>query len=286
MIRSDVRYEKGNANQDMATSKLYTRSFFYIEYKQLVDVIKFKVYRISKQFETMIRSGSEHKGYFCSGCNRVYSSLEVQSMLNTSTFLFHCDVCNSELIEYTDEKMKNGPQEALSKFMEQTISLISLLKKTESIAIPHFDFTSWLEQNPRAPSIVIPPISEVGRADGTQAASHSSAANLMDGAFDAKSDVRRINADNMNEDSFVSVDIVDNLAMSAEPKRVYSSTVPVWHSHSTVTGEQISTGRLAEVLTAQSSSVGNVASYLLKSAQMTSKETLGKRHMAFLLCVK
>lgn len=46
-----------------------------------------------------MKNEMDNKGYWCRRCERSFSALEVQSLINPVTFLFTCDVCSDELEE-------------------------------------------------------------------------------------------------------------------------------------------------------------------------------------------
>lgn len=47
--------------QPRADGKIITRNFFYIDYKQFVDIVKYRIYKMRHSVEEMIKKVSEFK---------------------------------------------------------------------------------------------------------------------------------------------------------------------------------------------------------------------------------
>lgn len=150
----------------------------------------------------------ENKGYKCPKCNKNYSPLELQSLMNPQSMLFECEICNSEIEEHTEDPAKvQATQATLSQLMDQTAPLLRVLKKTDSITIPHFDPMEHLRQKQ---------------------------------AFEAMSKANEGGQDEMrgiDNPSSTSVNIHIQIEETDNAPKVH--TLPSWYTHSTVTGEQI-----------------------------------------------
>ena len=71
-ISREIRYEK-NTNYEFA--KQLTKSYFYIDYKQMVDVIKYKIYKMRKSFEVLMRKVKQVVGLLMHvSCNTGWSA--------------------------------------------------------------------------------------------------------------------------------------------------------------------------------------------------------------------
>ena len=216
LLRVEVRFEK-NAMYEFG--KALTKSYYYLDYKQLVDVVKYKIFKMRKYFEDRMKSDLEHVGYSCRNCNKIYNSLEVQSMLDQTNFSFRCETCKGELEEHRNERMRNGPQEAHTRLMEQCSLLIELLRKTENIVFPHFDVIRWIESNPDSLSIQMP---------------SSLQSSASDQAVSSKGGLSE-NAD-QKEDLKIDIDIRtdDRPSKSVAKEPSFDNSLPLWHRQSTV----------------------------------------------------
>ncbi len=113
-----------------------TKTVYYIDYQLFVNVLKFRLHKLSKVYEQKMKSELENKGYVCGSCQAVYSALEVQTLIDPSTFLFLCEVCQCELVENKQHSGVKDSQTLQSRLMDQIRPLVELLKKTDSFVIP------------------------------------------------------------------------------------------------------------------------------------------------------
>ena len=226
LLRVEVRFEKAIS---FDSGKPLTKSFYYLDYKQLVDVVKYKMYKMRKSFEDSMKNEGNQVGYSCPKCTKVYSPLEVQSMLNPATFLFNCDLCGSELVEWQNTRIKDGPQEAHTRLMEQCLNLITLLKRTESLSIPQFNVSKWIDSNPDANSISLP--IATAKVNGSSSSGDSASVSPLPEPVQEEIDVDIVS--NEQEDAMRQEKSVQDRG------KQFDNSVPAWHSHSTVTGQAI-----------------------------------------------
>ncbi|KAI8990065.1 hypothetical protein BDB01DRAFT_717590 [Pilobolus umbonatus] len=116
--------------------RLVPKTYYFIDYKELVDVVKWKMYKMQTIVRDNLRTESENKGYICPQCEKAFTPLEVLSLVDMSDQLFHCDICEHVLEENDNAENVKGSQQILTKLREQSQSIISLLKQTDSIVIP------------------------------------------------------------------------------------------------------------------------------------------------------
>lgn len=150
-------------------------------------------------------------------------------MLNPATFLFNCDLCGSELVEWQNARIKDGPQEAHTRLMEQCLHLITLLKRTESLSIPRFNVSKWIDSNPDASSISLPIAN--AKVNGSGFTGDSPSDSPLPEAVQEEIDVDIVS--NEQEDA-----MRQEKSLQDRGKQ-FDNSVPAWHSHSTVTGEAI-----------------------------------------------
>ncbi|ORY96821.1 hypothetical protein BCR43DRAFT_492323 [Syncephalastrum racemosum] len=110
------------------------KNYYYIDYKEFVDVVKWKMYQMQLRVRKQLKKESENKGYICPTCQRSYDTMEVLSLLKDG--MFHCEVCNTILEENNNTVNLQESQEELQKLREQSQPIIHLLKQTDTIVIP------------------------------------------------------------------------------------------------------------------------------------------------------
>lgn len=141
-------------------------------------------------------------------CKKHFNVFDIQGLANPATMAFECDLCNGEIEEKNDSEQLKATQELHSLLMDQMGPLLRLLKKTDSISIPPFNPLSYLKQR---------------EAMGNLMASAQAAENEQDmSGFTSQGKQPEIN-----------VEIRD---LETEEK---ANELPVWHTHSTITGEQV-----------------------------------------------
>lgn len=116
--------------------RLVPKTYYYIDYKEFVDVVKWKMYKMQTIVRDNLRTESENKGYVCPNCDKQFSPLDVLSMVDMSDQLFHCDMCENILEENDNAENVKGSQQILTRLREQSQPIITLLKQTDSIVIP------------------------------------------------------------------------------------------------------------------------------------------------------
>lgn len=73
-----------------------SRNYYYIDYKQLVNMIKYKMFKLRQKIESMLIT-EQDRGYFCPHCSQTYSLLDVSRLLDPMTGLFLCELCQNEV---------------------------------------------------------------------------------------------------------------------------------------------------------------------------------------------
>ncbi|KAI8362723.1 hypothetical protein EDC96DRAFT_444842 [Choanephora cucurbitarum] len=190
------------------------KTYYYIDYKEFVDVVKWKMYKMQTIVRDKLRTESENKGYVCQNCEKQFSPLDVLSLVNMTDQLFHCDQCEHILVENDNAENVKGSQQTLTRLREQSQPIITLLKQTDSIVIP----STYIYKH--APG---------SRANGSNrdefelAVAQDTGAGQGDIIVDLQMDNEAARRAKMQE---------------AEQKR-QQNALPVWHQQSTISGTSL-----------------------------------------------
>ncbi|CAI9533079.1 unnamed protein product [Staurois parvus] len=111
-------------------------NYYYINYKVLVDVIKYKLDHVRRKIESDERESTNRASFKCPGCHSTYSDLEVNQLFDPFTELFRCTYCNQEVEEDFSSLPKRDARTLLAKFNEQIEPIFLLLRETEDIVLP------------------------------------------------------------------------------------------------------------------------------------------------------
>ncbi|KAL1935050.1 hypothetical protein VTP01DRAFT_4190 [Rhizomucor pusillus] len=194
------------------------KTYYYLDYKEFVDVVKWKMYKMQTIVRDNLRTESENKGYVCLQCKKQYSALDAVALVDPTDGLFHCEVCSGILEQNDNAENVQGSQEVLTRLREQSQPIIALLKLTDNIVIPA--------------SYIFKPSGAGKGANGSAREEHELAVAQDTGAGQGE----------------IIVDLqMDNEAArrakiaEAEEKR-QQNMLPVWHQQSTVSGVLVETG--------------------------------------------
>ncbi|XP_057238287.1 general transcription factor IIE subunit 1-like [Malurus melanocephalus] len=146
LVKLRMRVETG------PNGKSTRHNYYYINYKVLVDVVKYKLDHVRRKIEVDERDSTTRSSFKCPSCSSTYTDLEVNQLFDAFTETFRCTYCNTEVEEDGSAFPKRDAQTLLAKFNEQMEPLFALLHETEDIVLPY----DLLEPQP----IEIPELSE------------------------------------------------------------------------------------------------------------------------------
>ncbi|XP_040276477.1 general transcription factor IIE subunit 1-like [Bufo bufo] len=129
-IKCRIRVETGS------NGKSTKHNYYYINYKVLVDVVKYKLDHVRRKIESDERESTTRASFKCPGCHSTYSDLEVNQLFDPVTELFRCTYCYAEVEEDFSSMPKRDARTLLAKFNEQIAPIFVLLQETEDIVLP------------------------------------------------------------------------------------------------------------------------------------------------------
>ncbi|CAG8452721.1 3182_t:CDS:2 [Funneliformis caledonium] len=119
-----------------AEQRAMPRTYYYVDWQQVVNVIKWKIFKIREMVGDRMRSEQENKGYLCPGCKKVFAPLDVHNLFEPLRDAFVCDLCHSELDHNDNAENVKGSEKLHGRFMEQSQPIIDLLKSIDKLRIP------------------------------------------------------------------------------------------------------------------------------------------------------
>ncbi|KAF9970053.1 hypothetical protein BGZ73_007346 [Actinomortierella ambigua] len=109
------------------------KTYYYVDYKSFVDVVKFKIHKMSKELDSHMSSKEvENAGYRCPACHNKFAMVDVVGSFDGEKFL--CPNDNYPLEEDKVDDEDQG-QELKTKLRENTKPIVDLLKLTDNIVI-------------------------------------------------------------------------------------------------------------------------------------------------------
>ncbi|RGB42015.1 hypothetical protein C1646_662591 [Rhizophagus diaphanus] len=124
------------AEPKKAEQRAIPRTYYYVDWQQVVNVIKWKIFKIREMVGDRMRSEQENKGYLCPGCKKVFAPLDVHNLFDPIRQTFICDLCHSELDHNDNAENVKGSEKLHGRFMEQSKPIIDLLKTIDKLRIP------------------------------------------------------------------------------------------------------------------------------------------------------
>ncbi|NXA84446.1 T2EA factor, partial [Thryothorus ludovicianus] len=131
LVKLRVRAETG------PNGKSTRHNYYYINYKVLVDVVKYKLDQVRRKIEADERESTTRPSFKCPACSSTYTDLEVNQLFDAFTETFRCTYCNTEVEEDGSAFPKHDARTLLAKFNEQMEPVFVLLRETEDIVLPY-----------------------------------------------------------------------------------------------------------------------------------------------------
>lgn len=126
------------------------RQAFYINYGEVKDVIKYKIYKMTKLLE--MEMGKSEEIFVCTTCKKEFSILDAQSLMKD--YHFQCDECKG-VLEESRRVIENDPHNIYGVTMETLQSIISLLKEIDQMDVPFMDYFQVLELKKKKDSMEV-----------------------------------------------------------------------------------------------------------------------------------
>uniref|UniRef100_A0A8C3KPJ0 General transcription factor IIE subunit 1 n=1 Tax=Calidris pygmaea TaxID=425635 RepID=A0A8C3KPJ0_9CHAR len=131
LVKLRMRVETG------PNGKSTRHNYYYINYKVLVDVVKYKLDHIRRKIEADERDSTTRSSFKCPSCSSTYTDLEVNQLFDVFTETFRCTYCNTEVEEDASALPKRDARTLLAKFNEQMEPVFLLLREAEDVVLPY-----------------------------------------------------------------------------------------------------------------------------------------------------
>ena len=118
------------------TGTTTTFNYFFIDYKLFVNVVKYKLDHIRNKIEHDEREATNRPSFVCKQCDKRYSDLEIDRLIDPTTGNLNCEFCSGPIDEdLTDVQQKQNSRSLLALFNDQMESVFALLKGCENIKL-------------------------------------------------------------------------------------------------------------------------------------------------------
>ncbi|TDZ13310.1 Transcription initiation factor IIE subunit alpha [Colletotrichum orbiculare MAFF 240422] len=224
-VYTRLEYREDPKNPE-AKPRPVNRTYYYIDYRQTIDAIKWRVYTVDKQIQGTTVPASERKEYFCGRCKAEWTQMEVLD--NVGPDGFACHRCGSGLTH--DLERNSTGHEQSTRLNNQFKFITELLPAIDNVVVPDNTF-----------DVAISKALPVVRDASYQLVSTVPVSSLQPTAVKG--------LDNVGPKSMsVSISTTDGPSeaekaadKARKEKIAQQNALPSWMSNSTVTGESFST---------------------------------------------
>ncbi|XP_066041066.1 general transcription factor IIE subunit 1-like isoform X1 [Chamaea fasciata] len=213
LVKLQMRAETG------PNGKSTRNNYYYINYKVLVDVVKYKLDQVRRKIEADERDSTTRSSFKCPSCSSTYTDLEVNRLFDAFTETFHCTYCNTEVEEDGSAFPKHDARTLLAKFNEQIEPVFVLLRETEDIVLPY----DLLEPQPTE----IPELSE--------SLDLKSGSSVLESCSHPEKWAHRSSAFGLTYTQNLTIDVQDSKHKKKRREKA-TKKQPIWLSQSTVEG--------------------------------------------------
>ncbi|XP_058479016.1 general transcription factor IIE subunit 1 [Solea solea] len=130
------RFVKCRMRVETAPDGKTTRhNYYFINYRTMVNVIKYKLDHMRRRIETDERDSTNRASFRCPCCCNTFTDLEANQLFDLMTGTFRCTFCQTEVEE--DESVCPDARTLVARFNEQIEPIYALLRETEDVNLSH-----------------------------------------------------------------------------------------------------------------------------------------------------
>ncbi|KAG5852393.1 hypothetical protein ANANG_G00061940 [Anguilla anguilla] len=117
--------------------KTTRHNYYFINYRLLVNVVKYKLDHMRRRIETDERDSTNRASFRCPCCSKTFTDLEANQLFDPMTGTFRCTFCQTEVEEDESALPKKDARTLVARFNEQIEPIYVLLRETEDVNLSH-----------------------------------------------------------------------------------------------------------------------------------------------------
>ncbi|KAI1885195.1 hypothetical protein AGOR_G00217680 [Albula goreensis] len=117
--------------------KTTRHNYYFINYRLLVNVVKYKLDHMRRRIETDERDSTNRASFRCPCCFNTFTDLEANQLFDPMTGTFRCTFCQTEVEEDESAVPKKDARTLVARFNEQIEPIYVLLRETEDVNLSH-----------------------------------------------------------------------------------------------------------------------------------------------------
>ncbi|KAI1079272.1 hypothetical protein F5B20DRAFT_544248 [Whalleya microplaca] len=118
-----------------------SRTYYYIDYRQAIDAIKWRVFQLDKSVQGEAVPSQEKKEYFCPRCKAEWTQMEVLDNMDP-VHGFKCHRCDT-ILKFDPDRQAGGHEQS-TRLNNQLRFITEMLPKLDAVTIPNIDFETAL----------------------------------------------------------------------------------------------------------------------------------------------
>ncbi|MBN3312015.1 T2EA factor, partial [Atractosteus spatula] len=117
--------------------KTTRHNYYFINYRLLVNVVKYKLDHMRRRIETDERDSTNRASFKCPCCFSTFTDLEANQLFDPMTGTFRCTFCQTEVEEDESALPKKDARTLVARFNDQIEPIYILLRETEEINLSY-----------------------------------------------------------------------------------------------------------------------------------------------------
>uniref|UniRef100_A0A8D0HPF4 General transcription factor IIE subunit 1 n=1 Tax=Sphenodon punctatus TaxID=8508 RepID=A0A8D0HPF4_SPHPU len=117
--------------------KTTRHNYYFINYRLLVNVVKYKLDHMRRRIETDERDSTNRASFKCPNCSNTFTDLEANQLFDPMTGTFRCTFCETEVEEDESAMPKKDARTLVARFNEQIEPIYELLRETEDVNLAY-----------------------------------------------------------------------------------------------------------------------------------------------------
>lgn len=117
--------------------KTTRHNYYFINYRLLVNVVKYKLDHMRRRIETDERDSTNRASFKCPICFSTFTDLEANQLFDPMTGTFRCTFCQNEVEEDESAMPKKDARTLVARFNEQIEPIYALLRETEDVNLAY-----------------------------------------------------------------------------------------------------------------------------------------------------